>query len=923
MAFLDRHHPIARYQAMDIHRTDNANGVVCNDPILNQIGEPSPKHGPLPESRAFAENAAKVSGILRIQVDEAARSHSRARQGGEQEATQKEIEQLDRQAEARRERIEESKTQLKHTEPEIKVGEPSRLGIAGWIGRGLLLLALVLLVGAENYAASMVLLSLGAFGVTSLHQAQMLMAIPIGFGVVFIFGYHALPPNLRRSVFKGAFVVLLTAFICWAMCFSMQTVQYRGEASQSLSLSNDAELNGSTMDSTGQLTSWLMFAAQVVSIALTTFIGKTGNDYYLRRFSNWKPNPQYQSILADLELYESEHNMIQNGLIQKHKRLATLRAEEDANANDAVGYYLLLKHKRSMVALLFAIHLLLGCSVPAVQKPVVREAYRPVAASAGPVNRVLAISKWLPPDYKKVARELVEHELAWLADAAPDNSETLIMDGLTCAPVARLRAVAGVSRVRKAELLKAMGAVRNFFEKSSSSAKDDGRVNLPLLAQTIKQLKLPPETQVVVMGNPLYLNDSKDEFFSMSTGRVPSDSCLFVDPKLNVYSIVGREKGLADQYWHMGWPDDSVFEDDTHRQAVLRFWSLYFQAQSARLVTAQASLEAAVVAARDGAVEPLMQAMPDPNVKPAMVRIVKVRRDTLIEIKPNQAERIDRRTELRRDVDSSKSTTQTWPPEQVLNTVQPEIGAGRVVNRGQATLDHHGNVLGEDKDLINDGEMAGRKLLLATLYNDDEVAASPLPKALQAKGFTVVQIAHPLPGLAQFKSQLDDARQLWLWSSAEPNRLPDAHRRLIVERWKTGALSLCLLADNDPFTTEVEQVLQEIIPGCSVDGDYEAGQTLSAQSTGLVGFDPRSPLFHNINKLFEGVTVSRVTGDGLVPVCLASNGSVLIATYQRAKSSRLVVHCGFTSFYQRYWDDAGICRFAANCAGWLGGIDAK
>ena len=35
------------------------------------------------------------------------------------------------------------------------------------------------------------------------------------------------------------------------------------------------------------------------------------------------------------------------------------------------------------------------------------------------------------------------------------------------------------------------------------------------------------------------------------------------------------------------------------------------------------------------------------------------------------------------------------------------------------------------------------------------------------------------------------------------------------------------------------------------------------------------------------------------------------------------MHCGFTSLYERFWDDAGVSRFAVNVAGWLSEADKK
>jgi hypothetical protein len=237
--------------------------------------------------------------------------------------------------------------------------------------------------------------------------------------------------------------------------------------------------------------------------------------------------------------------------------------------------------------------------------------------------------------------------------------------------------------------------------------------------------------------------------------------------------------------------------------------------------------------------------------------------------------------------------------------------------------DEQGNVQGSNYDLISDGQMMGQRIVLVPFYANAEAQNSPLTNALTTKGFAVNQLTSPLPPLSAFESLLDDSHQLWLWSSHVPGQLPARHLNAIVQRWKSGQLALCLLADNAPFTEEASSVLSAISPGSAIAGNYLGEQTLHARMDNGTGFDAESPLFHNITTLFEGTTVSTMSGRGLVPVCYASNGSPLIATLQQEGSSRLVVHGGFTSFFERFWDDAGVSRFAVNCAGWLSGTDAK
>ena len=236
------------------------------------------------------------------------------------------------------------------------------------------------------------------------------------------------------------------------------------------------------------------------------------------------------------------------------------------------------------------------------------------------------------------------------------------------------------------------------------------------------------------------------------------------------------------------------------------------------------------------------------------------------------------------------------------------------------TLDEHGNPVGKEHDLVADGKLTGLKAMIVNFDKDPDITNSPLAGALTAKGLEVSKIQFPLPALLEWEKRLDSVNQVWMFSSQMRGHLPKGHLAALVTRWKAGRLALALLADNDNFTQETNTLLAEITPGNAMRGEYSGEKDLGARTEKGVGFLSGHPVFHGIESLYEGVTISKLVGkQSLTPICWASDGGVLLSTYQAGKSSRLICDGGYTRYYGQYWNKAATERLAGNIAAWLAG----
>jgi hypothetical protein len=300
-----------------------------------------------------------------------------------------------------------------------------------------------------------------------------------------------------------------------------------------------------------------------------------------------------------------------------------------------------------------------------------------------------------------------------------------------------------------------------------------------------------------------------------------------------------------------------------------------------------------------------------------------------------------------------------------------------------APLDKFGNPSGSNYGLGKDGEFKGKKLLFWCAYeNAGRVffhPTNPLWKALEAKGFIVS------PVFGKFNpAWLKEADQLWIVSSGRfeippiltpndvvaavdllppqavpsgftvpeykfivgatldvalsPRHVLDEKAFKAIEDFVKAGKGLCLLADDEPFTSEADELARRLF-GARVSGNYVADKVATVRGHGLTPAEIRKfggqfevddhALLTDVNFLFEGITISNVSKSDKLEVAMkASDGQTLLAV-SKVAGQRVVIDCGFTRYCHGPTERTsyilktpGTVRLAQNIAAYLAGKDA-
>lgn len=292
-------------------------------------------------------------------------------------------------------------------------------------------------------------------------------------------------------------------------------------------------------------------------------------------------------------------------------------------------------------------------------------------------------------------------------------------------------------------------------------------------------------------------------------------------------------------------------------------------------------------------------------------------------------------------------------------------------------LDDFGNPLDKNVGLAKEKEFEGKKILVwCGFHRDLEVffgETNPMWKSLMDKGFKIARQTGPFP-----QHLLKEADQLWIISApisppfneiASPAQIPLLVQNvnpgagltkqdfqamlegyvkypqtravltnsdyLVIQQYVNSGKGLFLMADNEPYTTESNQ-LASFLFNSQVKGDYPAtkmayvkDRNLSTEQIQKFGgadyFEVKDhPLLTGVNFMYEGITVSHFLETPKLGVVInASDGKPLIGV-SKVPGQRVVVDCGCTRYYygptqayQFVTKTAGTIRFAENVAAYL------
>jgi hypothetical protein len=235
--------------------------------------------------------------------------------------------------------------------------------------------------------------------------------------------------------------------------------------------------------------------------------------------------------------------------------------------------------------------------------------------------------------------------------------------------------------------------------------------------------------------------------------------------------------------------------------------------------------------------------------------------------------------------------------------------------------DKHGNPEGREHDLGGNSKLEGNITFIFLPSDEGPMEHLNLLLMDALKKRIDVDVIAELPSSSErFEAAITDSTQLWIWAGKREECLPPDYIEVVCEKVKKG-MSVFLLADNTPYTKGVDALLNTISEGSRISGNYEGRQMLRRSSSGP-GFDGKHPLFRGIVTLYEGVTVSTMSGPSLRTVARSTDGNPLICVAQTPPGyGRIIVTGGFTAFFDMHWDTAGTERLALNAAAFLSGLD--
>lgn len=208
-----------------------------------------------------------------------------------------------------------------------------------------------------------------------------------------------------------------------------------------------------------------------------------------------------------------------------------------------------------------------------------------------PMKIIVGISPFLPASDKE---EVFQQLMSLVLDEMPLNASLIVYDAFHIQTISTFdipeRKAFRSTRTRLNQFKRSIQSLRTFLQSSppeieASEMTHMAAIRFPQWSDFIgkNQIQENLDTRLVVLGNPLYLDDREPEY-SMREDYFPSDGHLNLTTQESVYGTNGKEHQLNNVPIHWGFVQ-APWINPAHEEAVSRFWKLYTQNQGGRLET--------------------------------------------------------------------------------------------------------------------------------------------------------------------------------------------------------------------------------------------------------------------------------------------------------------------------------------------------
>ncbi|KAL9644450.1 hypothetical protein ABK040_016577 [Willaertia magna] len=228
-------------------------------------------------------------------------------------------------------------------------------------------------------------------------------------------------------------------------------------------------------------------------------------------------------------------------------------------------------------------------------------------------------------------------------------------------------------------------------------------------------------------------------------------------------------------------------------------------------------------------------------------------------------------------------------------------------------------------DLVGPGALADFKMLTGKFYSGEGFTKDSFEqyagKALDDKQLTYECYEDEV----EFTQKVKEGDYDVLWVISSPGTFRHETIEAVVEASTVKRKGLLIWGDNDPYYVHANELLKSLsnfqLTGNTCGKGTTLQRTTGKPTTGY--FTESHPIMAGIDALYEGNTICYPVGnysDFEVLAQSSENNPAILCSESNSKRGRIIVDCGFTKLFEKYWTTIGTARYVINAGSWLTGI---